>query len=279
MAESKSFKAVFEPARSTDTRIVINEINYNSSPLKDTKDWVELYNAGNSTVDLKNWIISDGGPETGYVFPVSYIFTPGMYIVVCRDAAAFRSFWPMASGITGDMDFGLSSSGDDINLYDAEGNLVDFVSFSPFTPWPADVNITGASIELTNPLSDNNAGKNWKSGLIGGTPGTVNFQTVRPDSTGGIPVSDCSVSCYPNPFRDYTTIRVEVSVSGRYRIEIYDIQGKLINTLADQSIETGEYYLDWYGKGYNNTPLPEGIYIVRLTGEKQHSNIRVIILK
>ncbi len=59
MAEAKTFKAVFEPARNTDIKIVINEINYKSSPEKDTKDWVELYNAGNSTVNLKNWIISD----------------------------------------------------------------------------------------------------------------------------------------------------------------------------------------------------------------------------
>ena len=130
MAEARNFKAVFEPARSTDTKIVINEINYNSSPSKDTKDWVELYNAGNSTVNLKNWIISDGGPETGYVFPVDFIFSPGMYIVVCRDAAAFRQFWPGITNITGDMGFGLSSSGDDINLYDADGNLVDFVSYA-----------------------------------------------------------------------------------------------------------------------------------------------------
>ena len=76
---------------------MINEINYISSPDKDTKDWIELYNAGNSTVNLKNWIISDGGPETGYVFLNDFILSPGMYIVVCRDLAAFRQFWPTVS--------------------------------------------------------------------------------------------------------------------------------------------------------------------------------------
>ena len=78
------------------------------------------------------------GPETGYVIPDDYIFSPGMYIVVCREVAAFRLFWPMVSNITGDMAFGLSSSGDDINLYDADGNLVDFVSYTSNAPWPTD---------------------------------------------------------------------------------------------------------------------------------------------
>jgi len=88
---------------------VINEINYNSSPSKDTKDWIELYNAGKSTVNLKNWIISDGGPESGYVFPEDYIFPPGMYIVVCRDLSAFSFSGQRCSSSTGDTGFGLSS--------------------------------------------------------------------------------------------------------------------------------------------------------------------------
>jgi flagellar hook assembly protein FlgD len=74
-------------------------------------------------------------------------------------------------------------------------------------------------------------------------------------------------------------MRIEVSAAGRYRIEIYDIQGKLLNTVADQDIEQGEYYLDWYGKAYNNAPLPGGVYIIKLSGENQNYSTRVIILK
>ena len=74
-------------------------------------------------------------------------------------------------------------------------------------------------------------------------------------------------------------MKVEVSVPGRYRIEIYDIQGKLQNTITDQSIDAGEYYIDWYGKNSNNAKLPAGVYIIRLSGEKQHYTTRVIILK
>ncbi len=279
MAEARTFMAFFEPARSNDSRIVINEINYNSSQSKDTKDWIELYNAGISTVNLKDWVVTDAGPGTGYLFPSDYNLSPGMYVVVSRDVAAFRLFWPRVTNVTGDMGFGLSSSGDNINLYDPDGNLVDFVSFSPDAPWPADASGTGKTIELTDPFSDNNDGKNWKSANSGGTPGTRNSQSVVSDSTGELPGSRCSISCFPNPFSDYTTLRVRVSVSGRYKIEIFNVRGQLINTLTDQIIEAGEYYLDWHGISGSNAPLPDGVYIIRLSGEKQYNNTRVIILK
>jgi hypothetical protein len=279
MAEARTFRAFFEPARSNDSRIVINEINYNSSQSKDAKDWIELYNAGISTVNLKNWVITDAGPGTGFVFPVDYNLFPGMYVVVCRDIAEFRIFFPAVSNATGDLGFGLSSSGDNLNLYDPDGNLVDFVAFSPDAPWPTDANGTGKTIELTDPISDNNAGKNWKSGISGGTPGTKNSQSVFSDSTGEPLTGGCILSCFPNPFSDYTTMRVRVSVSGRYKIEVFNVRGQLISTLTDQIIDAGEYYIDWHGISARNAPLPDGVYIVRLSGEKQYYNTRVIILK
>jgi hypothetical protein len=277
MAEPRNFRAIFETARNTDIKIIINEINYKSSSARDTKDWVELYNAGNSTVNLKNWVISDGGPESGYVIPEDQILIPGMYIVVCRDLAAFRSFWPRVKNSTGDMGFGLSSSGDEVNLYDPEGNLVDFVNYDIVSPWPTDVNDTGESIELTDLFSDNNAGKNWKSNLPGGTPGTINFQSSKQENEGPL-LTECRLSCYPNPFRDYTTIMVEVDVPGKYRIEIYNIQGKLVNTISDQTIEAGVYFIDWYGNTNDGAPMPNGVYIIRLSGEKENFNTRVVKL-
>jgi hypothetical protein len=71
---------------------------------------------------------------------------------------------------------------------------------------------------------------------------------------------------------------VEVSVVGRYKIEIYNIQGKLVNTLSCQFVEAVVYFIDWFGKAYNSALLPGEVYIIRLSGENQHSDTRVIIL-
>jgi hypothetical protein len=279
MAATGTFNAVFELAGSADVNIVINEINYNSSPEKDTKDWVELYNAGNTSVNLKNWIISDDGAESGYTFPSDIILTPGMYIVVCRNMAAFRLVRTEAVNTTGDINFGLSSTGDDINLFDPEGNLIDFVNYTPNLPWPTDANGTGASIELVNPLADNNTGSNWKSSPNGGTPGILNLRTLPLNIKNEFSASGCSLHCFPNPFRDYTTLRIEAHASGKYKLEVYDLQGRLLNILANQIVESGAYYIDWDGRDYSNNMLPGGVYIIRMSGENQYCNLKVIILK
>jgi hypothetical protein len=278
MKEPEDFVAVFEPATSNDNIIVINEINYISPPEKDTRDWVELYNAGNSTINLNDWIISDDDMESGFRIPSDFELAPGMYYVICRDLAAFRQFWPSISGVTGDMDFGLSSSGDNVYLYDPDGNLVDFVSYRTSAPWPETASITFSSIELIDPFADNTDGSNWKSGVVGGTPGGLNFNTEQSDtindSEGGI-----HLSCYPNPFSDYTTFRFEVQKPGKYRIEVFNLQGRLLCTIFDQSIDKGMYYLDWYGNSTGYKKLPGGIYLIRISGENQNKSVRVIILR
>jgi hypothetical protein len=272
-----NFRAVFSTARRSDTKIVINEINYKSFPSKDTEDWIELYNAGLSTVNLKNWIISDGDPEKGFVIQTDFIFYPGMYIVICRDLAAFRSNWTRVVNSIGDFEFGLDSSGDDVNLYDPEGNLVDFVNFDNHDPWPRYPDNSGGPIELTDPFSDNNAGQNWKSTIQGGSPGFMNTKLLENSSAERSEIA--SLTSYPNPFTDYTTFRIDVAVAGKYRVEVYNMHGKLLNTILDQNLEKGDFYIDWYGDSGNDMRLPVGVYIVRLSGEKYEFNTRVIVLK
>jgi hypothetical protein len=179
--------------------------------------------------------------------------------------------------ITGDLNFGLSSSGDDVNLYDPQGNLIDFVNYTPNPPWPTDANGTGASIALTSPFLDNNLGENWKASLNGGTPGERNFVTDV-NSTEEDPSTGCSLSCFPNPFRDYTTIRIEVSRPGKYKLEVYDLQGRLLKTLTDQTLKPGPYSIDWAGNSSTSGFLKGGIYIIRLSGVNQIRNLKVIYL-
>jgi hypothetical protein len=275
MTAPVTLKAVFGYAKSSDIKIVINEINYNSSPEKDTKDWVELYNAGSSSVNLKNWIISDTGPESGFTIPSDLVLIPDAFIVLCRNLTAFRKVFPTVKNAIGDLNFGLSSSGDDINLFDPQGNTVDFVKYSPNAPWPTDANGTGASIALISPSLDNNTGENWRSVIDGGTPGERNF---LPDvnSLNENPSSGSALSCFPNPFSDFTTIRIEISDPGRYKLEVYDLQGRLQRIIADQTLNSGQYYVDWGGQDSRDGLLKGGIYIIRLSGAKLIRNLKVI---
>ena len=278
MARPGNFRAVFSTARPTDIRIVINEINYISAPDKDTKDWVELYNAGLSTVNLKNWVLSDGGFGEGFVIPSDCILSPGMYIVICRELASFRSQWPGVLNSIGDFEFGLSSSGDIVNLYDPDRNLVDFVQFGISDPWPNYMSDKGGPIELGNPLSDNNVGKSWNSTIQGGSPGIKNTLSSGINNTSQ-EQEICSLTSYPNNFNDYTTLRIVAGVPGGYRVEVFNMQGKLLKNLLNQKLEEGAYYIDWYGDSDSGAKLPQGIYIIRLSGNNFQTYTRVILLR
>jgi hypothetical protein len=121
-------------------------------------------------------------------------------------------------------------------------------------------------------------GKNWKGLPDGGTPGERNFLTDVA-STGENPSAGSKLSCFPNPFRDYTTIWIEINQPGKYKLEVYDLQGRLLETLADKVFVSGSYSVDWGSKNSQSEMVKGGIYIIRLSGTSQICNLKVIYLK
>jgi hypothetical protein len=279
MNTGANFKAFFTEATAADLSVVINEINYNSPPERDTHDWIELFNNGSSTVDLSGWVIIDGSADSGYIFQDGTWLTPGDYLVICRDLEDFKKFNPEVGNSLGDLPFGLSSGGDIVRLYDKEGNLVDAVNYGINSPWPSDANGKGASLELSNPELDNALGENWWASGIGGTPGKQNGLS---GTTGSVDLAvgmTPALDCFPNPFHDYTTIRFNITVAGYCRIDIVDMQGRVIKVLADENLNPGTYWLDWEGNDLNDGNLDGGIYTVRLIGNGSLETKKLVKLR
>ena len=280
MAAAANFKAYFEEATESDRIIVINEINYNSSDLLKTKDWVEIMNNGLSTVDLSGWLLSDSGPDTGFVFPSGLSLAPNEYLVICNDLKNFRTVHPDIQNSIGDFPFGLSSTGDMIRIYDKTRTVMDGVDYSTTSPWPENANGTGATIELINPNLDNEMGVNWMGSNNGGTPGSLNY-TYNPTSIETPFLTDLvsNFECFPNPFTDYTTIQFLANFDGKYRLEVYDLYGRLVAILSEQYLTKGTYYIDWFGKNQYNESIPDGVYYMRLSNKNFIENIKTIIIK
>ncbi|MBN1953097.1 MAG: CotH kinase family protein [Bacteroidales bacterium] len=277
MADDASFTAVFEEASAEDVSIVINEINYSSSDSWDTKDWVEFVNNGSATVDMEGWLFSDSGPDTGFYFPAGIALPTGSYLVLCKDLKDFKELNPGVFNAIGDMPFGLSSGGENLRLYDTDGNIIDAVNYTPYAPWPANALGTGATIELIEPSLDNMQGENWLSVTYGGTPGGNNSgydaieQKIMPDL---LPAFES----FPNPFTDYTTIQFTVAEAGHYKLEIFDINGQLIEVLADEYLLPDTYSMDWHGQS-----SPEGrnggFFTLRLASETDFETIKLVMIK
>lgn len=104
----------------------INEVlakNVNALPIGNhTPDAVELYNAGATPLLLAGYSISDSpNSPTPFVFPAGTTISAGGYLVLQGGDSAAT---PLL-----DVGFGLSDEGDGLYLFNAQGQLIDSVTF------------------------------------------------------------------------------------------------------------------------------------------------------
>lgn len=180
--------------------IVINELNYHPHDTNDpgqTTEFVELYNAGATNVDLGGWSFSG----ITYVIPASTIINAGAYRVVAVNSAALQA----ATGYAGALQWtsgALSNGGENISIRDGSLNVIDSVTYSDGGDWPSTPDGSGPSLELINPGLPNDVGGAWRASLVAyGTPGAVNsnFNSApspiiySPSHSPSIPAGNASV--------------------------------------------------------------------------------------
>ena len=73
----------------------------------------------------------------------------------------------------------------------------------------------------------------------------------------GLASPEMNLSAFPNPSDGSSTIRYSVDAPSQVKIVVYDIQGKVIDVLADEKQEAGVYAIQW-----NNSGMAKGTYIV-----------------
>jgi len=251
------FTAYFLGAPDT-TRVTISEINYNSANNPDAGDWIELHNFGNVPFNLSCWTFKDGSDNNSFIFPQNTILTSGSYLVLYNDSVKFPYAFPNVTNKIGPFDFGLSATGDSLRLYDASGNLYLSMGYSPSSPWPAEANGQGYTLELLNPYGDLNNGYNWFAGCIGGSPGG-SFIPCYNEITELSPARHIGFNVFPNPFNTSTNIVFSIDEPGWVTVKITDMYGKAIETLLDNEMQKGNYKLSFSAE--NITP---GIYLCQL---------------
>jgi hypothetical protein len=72
-----------------------------------------------------------------------------------------------------------------------------------------------------------------------------------------------AIKSYPNPFTNETTIRFNLKNKTKVTIEIIDVTGKIINTLLNSELTTGEHKVKWNGCNQAGCRMPKGLYMYR----------------
>ncbi len=69
---------------------------------------------------------------------------------------------------------------------------------------------------------------------------------------------------YPNPFNPSTTIAYQLPEAGRVTLRIYDLTGKVVNTLVGEYQPAGYHEVVWNGRDRRGAPVATGVYFYRL---------------
>ncbi|MCU4175636.1 CotH kinase family protein [Carboxylicivirga sp. N1Y90] len=270
----RSQTAVFEAASEDDVSIVINEVFYKSSETIKPGDWIELCNEGKTSVNLKDWVFSDTQEDSAFVIPHDILLAPKAYFVVCKDKVKFKTTYPMVNNVVGDFEFGLSSSGDYLRLYNSDGDLVDAVDYYPNGDWPDEANGQGASIELLSPSEKNELGENWEASQDGGTPGDPNRAYDDVGIFNPTTQLNADLQCLPNPVHNSATIQFTAEQTEEYQLELLNIDGTKIETIRHEVFHADQHTIMWTGA----SNLNNGIYLLRLSSIQGQECIKIIII-
>ena len=84
---------------------------------------------------------------------------------------------------------------------------------------------------------------------------------------------------FPNPFNPRTTIRFSTARSGPVKLQVYDVRGRLVRTLVDESRPAGPYSEVWDGRDSRGAGSAAGIYFYRLEAGGQVLQEKMTLLK
>jgi hypothetical protein len=74
-------------------------------------------------------------------------------------------------------------------------------------------------------------------------------------------------------------IRLDLDVSTHLRVEIYDVTGKPVRTLVEESLPPGRHDLIWDGKTDDGSNVVPGAYFVRCTAGAKVGTSKVVIVR
>ena len=84
---------------------------------------------------------------------------------------------------------------------------------------------------------------------------------------------------YPNPFNPSTRITYSIPEQGHVSLKIYDVTGRLIRTIVEESKAPGTYTVDWNGLNDQGRNAATGTYFCRLVTAKQAITRKMLLTR
>jgi hypothetical protein len=102
----------------------------------------------------------------------------------------------------------------------------------------------------------------------------MGMQTLPSLSAKMLPSESILVSAYPNPFNPVTSIQFGIGEEGMVNIAVYDISGRLIDNLTNQTYLPGYHSVQW-----NADNVASGIYFLTIRTNGVSKIQKLILMK
>jgi hypothetical protein len=266
--------------------ILISEFFYDTPGIDTHEEWIELYNVTGVNLSLTDWRIGDeesiDGTEGMYRFPIGSTLPLGDVAVMALRSNGFQAlnngvlpdyevintviFVPemVAEPLWASGTMELNNFGDEILILDPYFTAMDVATYENGN-YPG-VNRshgldTGQSLQRLLPTDTNDCVVDFREQSVPG-PGEPWIPAVAaPLSSGYATLPTLS----PNPMTTQTTIRFELKNPARATLAVFDIQGRRVQTLADQLLQAGAHEVHWDGSSSAGNHVSSGVYVVRLS--------------
>ena len=83
----------------------------------------------------------------------------------------------------------------------------------------------------------------------------------------------------PNPFNPATTIAFSLPRSGPVRLQVFDVRGRLVRTLLDETRDAGAHRVVWDGTDDQGVQAASGIYLYRMAADGQVLQNKMTLVK
>ena len=84
---------------------------------------------------------------------------------------------------------------------------------------------------------------------------------------------------YPNPFNPITTLRYDLPENSLVTITIYDMPGRQVKTLINQTQDAGYKSVIWNATNNYGKPVSAGIYLYQIQAGEYISTKKMVLLK
>lgn len=97
----------------------------------------------------------------------------------------------------------------------------------------------------------------------------------------GLPKSFSLLQNSPNPFNPSTVIAFDVPEGGEGKVslKVFDLRGRMLNTLLDGVMQPGRHAVFWDGRDSNGRELASGVYLYRLSVQGWSQTRKMVLLR